>query len=300
MHNIIFPAYPGANKQLNPYFQKEAEAAKAAGFGISLVSDANTPGPMTITNQTADAYIYRGWIVPPSYYQEMCQVADKPLLNSYDDYMSSYDFPKWYQHFSNQETPETLVIEADDIVKMGLENVANLVAAYFASGPIVIKDWLKSMKHEWYDAAFIKDAADTKECLRVMNNFFALRGRDFYGGLVFRKFLALKRAGLHPKTQNPCPVEFRTFFLHHKPITNVTYWDVAYPEGTVPPPQEWLEEIGKKLISPFVGLDVAQGEDGQWWMIEVNDGGSAGYPEYMDSQDFYNKLFQGTDSNKLI
>jgi ATP-grasp domain, R2K clade family 3 len=293
MKNIIFPAYPGASRQLNPYFQKEAEAAKAAGFGISLVSDEATPGALTITNRSADTYIYRGWIVSPSYYQEMCQAAEQPLLVSYQDYMSSYNFPNWYAKFDTQDTPETLIIDAAQIVEQGIENVAQQVKQHFGSQPLVMKDYLKSLKHEWYDACYIKDASDDKEILRIMTNFFNLRGRDFVGGLVFRKFLALKRAGVHPKTRVPVPVEYRTFFLHGKPISNITYWEVQYPEGTLPPPQDFLDRIGKKLISPFVGLDLAQGEDDKWWVIEVNDGGSAGYPDYMNSQDFYNSLYAG-------
>jgi hypothetical protein len=79
MYNIIYPALRGT-RQIDPFWAREAEAAKSVGFGISLVSDPNEAGPMFLTNK-ADNYLYRGWIVKPDYYKEMCQVAGAPLLN---------------------------------------------------------------------------------------------------------------------------------------------------------------------------------------------------------------------------
>lgn len=297
MHNIIFPAYPALPRKINPYFQTEADAAQSAGFGISVVSDENTPGAISITNRTADSYIYRGWLVKPNYYQEMSELG-KPLLNSHQDYMTSYELPRWYSNFTTEDTPESLILEADEIVKRGLEGVAQEVARYFDSDePLMMKDFLKSLKYEWFDACFIKSASDTKEILRIMNNFFELRGKDFVGGLVFRKFLNLKRAGIHPKTRTPVPIEYRTFFLHQKPMATISIWEkevgIDYAAEGAPPPQEFLEGVGSKIISPFVAVDLAKDVNDKWWLIEVNDGGAAGLPEHMDVNDFYQKLYRG-------
>jgi hypothetical protein len=127
-----------------------------------------------------------------------------------------------------------------------------------------------------------------------MTNFFNLQGRDFFGGLVFREFLQLKKLGTHPKSGMPLPVEFRTFFLHQKPILTTPYWDndILYPEVVEAPPTAWLESIGEKMLSPFVALDIAQDENDNWWVIEVNDGGSAGYPDSVNSKEFYQTLYQ--------
>jgi hypothetical protein len=296
MHNIIFPAYPDVPRKLNPYFQKEVDAAQSAGFGISVISDENAPGHLSITNRTADSYIYRGWLVKPAYYQEMAE--GKPLLNSYQDYMSSYFLPNWYKNFTTEDTPESLIIYASDIVKNGLEWVVQQVKDYFKSdAPLMMKDFLKSLKYEWYDACLIKDGSDAKEIMRITTNFFELRGRDFVGGLVYRKLLDLKRAGIHPKTRTPVPIEYRTFFLHQKPMVTISIWEkevgIDYGAEGSPPPQDFLESIGKKIISPFVAVDLAKDVDNKWWMIEVNDGGAAGLPEHMDVKDFYVQLHNG-------
>lgn len=298
MPNIIFPAYPALAKKLDPYFQAEVNAAQSAGFGISIVSDENTPGPMSITNLKTDKYIYRGWLVKPAYYEEMCKIASKPLLNSYNDYMASYELPNWYKHFTVEDTPDSLIIKADDIVKNGLAWVTQQVQDYFNSdAPLMMKDFLKSLKYEWYDACLIKDGSDTNEIMRITTNFFELRGRDFVGGLVYRKLLNLKRAGIHPKTRTPVPIEYRTFFLHQKPMATISIWEkevgIDYASEGVPPPQDFLESVGKKIISPFVAVDLAKDVDNKWWVIEVNDGGAAGLPEHMDSKDFYVRLYQG-------
>lgn len=288
--NIIFPALP-YSKDICPFWEKESLAAKAAGFGISLVKDQNEPGSITISNK-ADSYLYRGWIVKPAYYRDMCEAAVAPLLNTYDHYMTSYDFPKWFAHLSS-ESPESIIFPAEEVMALGLEEIASRIKQCVGKHPLVVKDYLKSRKHEWYEACFIKDASDTEDTLRVLKNFFRLQGRDFYGGLVFREFLSLKKLGKHPKSEMPVPLEFRTFFLHNKPMITTKYWqnDIAYPDGIESPPEDWLSTIGEKLISPFVALDIAQTEDGKWYVIEVNDGGSAGYPEHLDSKEFYRLLF---------
>lgn len=298
MTNIIFPAYPDLPRKLNPYFQKEVDAAQSAGFGISVASDENTPGPVSITNRAAEDYIYRGWLVKPAYYQELANTVGKPLLNSYQDYMNSYELPNWYAHFTHQDTPESLIIKSADIVTNGLEWVVQQVQDYFKSdAPLMMKDFLKSLKYEWYDACLIKDGSDAKEIMRITANFFELRGRDFVGGLVYRKLLTLKRAGIHPKTRTPVPIEYRTFFLHQKPMATISIWEkevgIDYGAEGSPPPQDFLESVGQKIISPFVAVDLAKDVDDKWWTIEVNDGGAAGLPEHMDAQDFYNKLYQG-------
>lgn len=90
----------------------------------------------------------------------------------------------------------------------------------------------------------------------------------------------------------PLPLEYRVFFVNQKPIFCIPYWN----DGTVytdnsSPPNEWLEDISKRIHSPFVALDIAQDINNKWWIIEVNDGGSAGLPDHVDSQHFYNILY---------
>lgn len=287
--NIIFPAQPGSHSVIDPFWEKEYNAAAENGLNISLLGGSHFGAELGIHNASKeDKSIYRGWIIKPQTYLEMSTL-NVDLLNSYEDYMWSHDFPKWYAELSNKETPNSFVFLAEEIQELGLEKIATLVSNRVGCRSLMIKDFLKSRKHEWFDACFIRDASDEDELVRIMSNFFKLQGRDFYGGLVFRDFLNLKKIGFHPKSRMPLPLEFRTFFINQKPFFTTPYWtnDAKYPEEIEYPPTYWLNRIGAKIKSPFVALDIAQGEDDKWWVIEVNDGGSAGLPDHVDLKDFY-------------
>lgn len=292
--NIIFPCKPGSTHEEDSCWSKELIAAEEAGFSISLLSDAAWGDPLTIRPMTSfskeDSFLYRGWILKPQSYKELTEIK-LSFINNYDNYMWSYHFPHWYNELKDF-TPASLIIEADEISSSGLESIAKKVSNQIGNKSVMIKDYLKSRKHEWYDACFIRDASDEEELVRVMSNFFNLQGRDFYGGLVFRDFLNLKRIGVHSKSRMPLPIEFRTFFVKGLPITTIPYWsnDVEYPENVEFPPAEWLATIGQLIKSPFVALDIAQDEDNKWWVIEVNDGGSAGLPDHTNLEEFYKLL----------
>lgn len=298
-HHIIFPSLPNARSKIAPFWEEQAKAAEIAGFKIDLVSDQNERGPTTIWSESEGegdkSCLYRGWIVKPDYYAAMSQIKGHSFLNTCDDYMWSYNFPEWYQALTDQETPASLFFTKEDIRTLGLDKIAAQVKDWAGNKSLLLKDWLKSRKDKWFDACFIQDASDTAEILRIANNFFFLQGREFYGGYVFRRFLSLKKLGTHTKVDMPLPVEYRTFFLHQKPIMTMNYWqeEVQYTEEMQPPPDAWLAEIGKQMKSPFVALDIAQDESGKWWVIEVNDGGTAGYPNTVNSEEFYRRLYQG-------
>lgn len=290
--NIIFPSNLEFHKQIDDFYVKESTAAQAAGFEISTLSESHFGTPLSIYNKKSPS-LYRGWIIKPQIYQEMCNLGVE-LLNNYDNYMWSYNFPSWYSSLSNKETPNSFVFSAEEIQEMGLKKIAESVSKHINCKSLIIKDYLKSRKHEWYDACFIRDTSDETELIRVMLNFFNLQGRDFYGGLVFRDFLDLKKIGFHPKSRMPLPLEFRTFFLNNKPIFTTPYWsnDVSYPDNIECPPMDWLQFIGSKIESPFVALDIAQDENNKWWVIEVNDGGSAGLGNNVDIEEFYKLLYK--------
>lgn len=289
MINVIFPAEPGSYNTLDQFWKEEAEAAKAVGFGVSMVANTHFGGEITISNRSADRYFYRGWIVKPQTYQEMSSKVS--LITDHESYLWSFEFPRWYAAMIDY-TPASHVIEADTIVKIGIEGIAKEIASIAGQKSLMLKDFLKSRKHEWFDACFIRDASDEAELVRIMTNFFNLQGRDFYGGLVFRDFLHLKQLGIHPKSRMPLPVEYRTFFFNGKPFFTVPYWDndVPYKESSVAPPQEWLEEVGSRIRAPFVAADIAQDENDKWWGIEINDGGSAGLPKRANLVEFYSVL----------
>ena len=55
-------------------------------------------------------------------------------------------------------------------------------------GPAVLRDYVKSMKHHWSEAAYIPDVADSASAWQVASRFRELRDADFTGGFVLRRW----------------------------------------------------------------------------------------------------------------
>jgi hypothetical protein len=221
----------------------------------------------------------------------VCNLAKVPMSNTPENYLWAYDLPKWYTDLGTS-TPTSIMFIKEEVEEKGIEYIAQQVAKEYSGKSLMLKDWLKSRKHEWFDACFIRDASDVQEIIRVTSNFIRLQGEDFYGGLVFREFIDLEKVGIHPKSHMPMAQEYRVFFLDQEPIFITQYWTdgAVYTKEIESPDLEMLRTFGKKLNSSFVALDIALGE-GFWWIIEVNDGGSAGLPDHVDPNEFYKILF---------
>ena len=55
-------------------------------------------------------------------------------------------------------------------------------------GAAVLRDYTKSMKHHWHEAAYIPDLSDASAAWQVAQRFLELRDTDFTGGFVLRRF----------------------------------------------------------------------------------------------------------------
>lgn len=55
-------------------------------------------------------------------------------------------------------------------------------------GPAVVRDYVKSMKHYWDEAAFVADVGDGEAAWKVASRLRQLREDDFVGGFVLREF----------------------------------------------------------------------------------------------------------------
>ena len=104
--------------------------------------------------------------------------------------------------------------------------------------------------------------------------------------IYIREYVPLVKLG---DSIGGCPIskEFRCFVYKGVVISAGFYWqafkdDVLAQGGTIPDTTEipWkfmdevLDRIGHQV--PFVVVDVAQGADGRWWVIELNDGQQSG------------------------
>jgi hypothetical protein len=295
---ILFPSYPFEKKRIDPGFEVEERAAREAGFQTAFVDRELGMGSMEfhkLPNEAA-TFLYRGWLLPPARYLAL-EVALLSLGFSVHtttaNYLEAHDFPKWYEKLEGQ-TPKSIYFEGE-ASSFNLPVISHLVEQEFGEQALIVKDWLKSRKHEWYDACFIGDASASGEVQRVVGNFIKGQADDFAGGLVFREFVEFERAGTHMKSRMPLVKEWRVFVWEGKPFYTAPYWslDVMFGDqygSAIPLDDPWLLEVAGKIASPFFVLDVAKRLDGTKMVVEANDAGTAGIPEGGSPEGFYAAL----------
>jgi ATP-grasp domain, R2K clade family 3 len=299
MTTLLFPARPGT-REVDSSFQVEFDAALRAGFAPALVDE----GEMAFGGDVRLAFlpkepgriIYRGWLMRLSEYERVANaLTDRgfSLLTSPADYRRTYHLPEWYtQMVDTNLTARSIWFPGK---QFDLQDVAARVHEAFGNSALILKDYVKSRKHEWFEACFIPDAADTEAVMRVAARFLELQDDFLVGGLVFREFLPTRRIGSHPKSHAPLANEHRAFVLHGRVFYSAPYWSVVEYD-TIRPDLDFIRPLLAKNVSPFYAVDIAELERGGWFVVECNDGGSAGLPNEDDALAFYQSLAKSLET----
>jgi ATP-grasp domain, R2K clade family 3 len=293
MTTLLFPARPGS-RDIDTAFQTEFDAAREAGLTTALVDEGEMAfgGDVRLLHLPKDPgqVVYRGWLMKLSEYERLEQALVRrgfSLLTSVADYRATYHLPEWYTRVADTGlTPRSIWFPGE---KFDLQEVAARVHQEFGNRPLILKDYVKSRKHEWFEACFIPDASDIEAVMRVAGRFLELQEDFLVGGLVFREFLPTRSVGLHPKSRAPLANEHRAFVLHDKIFYSAPYWSVVEYDSA-PPPFDLVRPLLEKNVSPFYAVDIAELEKGGWFVVECNDGGSAGLPNPDDAATFYRRL----------
>jgi hypothetical protein len=161
--------------------------------------------------------------------------------------------------------------------------------APFGDGPVIVKDFVKSRKHEWAEACYVPSAADREAVSRVVARFLELQGEEFAEGLVFREFVEFEPVGTHPRSGMPLTEEYRVFWLDGSPI----FWSPYWAEGQYrvsEPPIERFTGVAAGVRGRFFTMDLARRRDGGWMIVELGDGQVSGLPRESDAGRFYEAL----------
>jgi hypothetical protein len=302
MLTVLFPASPLSARLVEPDFAPEMEAAIACGFPVGLLQletllegDMEQAVARVPKQDSASRFVYRGWMITSGQYallvDQLARRGYEPLTSP-QDYQRHHEYPGAWSSLSHL-MPRSLVIgntRLDDVECVVEE------AARTLSGAVLIKDYVKSRKHEWKDACFIPDIADHSAAARVVSTFLERQGESLQGGLVFRELLDLVNIGHHPKSKLPLPLEFRSFFFGKEVLCTLPYWDEADYETEVTPPEEFLREVAERMGGGFFTVDTALAKDGRWYVIETGDGQVSQIPDRMPLNDFYTALRSRTSS----
>lgn len=269
-------------------------AALSAGFSTGLIDfnsirrrNANEALRRLEPSPTPEQAVYRGWMLTPDEYEffySLLRQRNLDLVTTPEQYVHCHWLPNNYPEISNV-TPHTVWIPTPDCFDM---DKILMALHQFGGRPLVIKDYVKSRKHEWFEACFIPDSSDETSVAKVTKRFLELQDDDLQGGLVFREYLEFQPIGTHPKSGMPLTLEYRLFVVHGKVISATSYWDLDYNADV--PSKDRLLSLLCNVQSPFFSCDIARRTSGDWLIVELGDGQVAGLPERCDVLDFYHQL----------
>lgn len=295
---FIFCADPLTPTAPDAMYAAEAAAVAHAGGAVDLIDFeqlVHDRNPRAATRRVFAAdppelAIYRGWMLRPDQYLQLYDALSAKglhLINTPAAYRHCHYLPESYPIIATA-TPKTVWLPYDS--RTTIDKVLAILAP-FGDQPVILKDYVKSRKHEWHDACYIPDAQDRAGVERVVTCFVERQADDLNEGLVFREYMPFQSIGSHPKSGMPLTMEFRCVVLDGAIVTTAAYWDEGnYPD--VAPPRDLFREIIRQVQSRFFTMDIAQRTDGTWMIVELGDAQVAGLPETLDPGLFYRTLIQ--------
>lgn len=285
-----------SSREVDPDYALEWDAARAAELSTALINfedllagEVDSALRRVPAAENGEAALYRGWMMPVDRYALLYQGLKNgniDLITTPEAYRHCHYMPENYADIQAL-TPRTVWRHSSEGVD--IDSIMQTLAP-LGSSPAIIKDYVKSRKHEWADACFIPNAADQAQVERVTTNFLRGQGSDLAEGLVFREFVPLTQVGTDKRTGAPFNVEYRLFYLHAKRILVAPHFDEAQGNGSELPELGPFDGIAESIPSPFFSMDIARTADGRWIIIELGDGQVAGLPDSVDVGAFYSSV----------
>lgn len=271
-NGFLFCGDPLRPSRPDPQFADEVAAARATGGRIALLDhDAllagDAAGAVARVARGSGPYWYRGWMIPSDRYAELEAALGARgcvLLTGAAAYRRAHELPGWYEEFAGLTPRSVWCATAPGAPPPTADELAAL-AAPLGPGPGIVKDFVKSRKHEWHEACYVPELVDAERLASVVGRFVELQGTFLSGGLVLRSFEPFVAGG-----------EARVWWVDGAALLVTAHPDtpgaVSVPEPALP-----REAVGR-LGPRWVTTDLALREDGVWRVVEVGDGQVSGFP----------------------
>jgi hypothetical protein len=204
-------------------------------------------------------------MVPADRYAALAEVLGQrgtELLVTPEQYRTAHELPGWYPTFA-EVTPASVWRPTKPSEILTAEELA-VLAQPLLPGAGIVKDYVKSRKHDWEQACFIPDLADTAGLTRVVRRFVELQEESLAGGIVLRAFEEFSKP-------DSVAAEVRVWWLDGKPRMLTAHPDDRFGHGLVPD-LDHIEPSVRRLGCRFVTTDVCLRSDGVWRVVEVGDG----------------------------
>lgn len=293
---ILFCESPLQANKVDEDFEDQFMAAEENGFETLLFSFedlvSNDRFPVATrriqANEKPANVIYRGWMMTPKQYAILYNdlwSKNFKLINSPEEYQNCHYLPDSLKFIKNR-TPQTVFekFDHDNSMDQLLEK-----AGIFGQNPVILKDYVKSEKHDWDTACFVADASDKDMLRKAITKLLELRGNYLNEGIVIREFLALNDLAIHSRSGMPLTEEYRLLFCNKKLVGIYDYWEEGEYKLARPDTTEF-EAIAKTVSSNFFSMDIARQKNGAWIIIELGDGQVAGLPDKTGRNEFYKQL----------
>lgn len=207
------------------------------------------------------------------------------LINSYAQHCYAADLQNWYFDLENL-TPKTW-FRLEDVPDMG--------------GPYVLKGETNSKKDLWKTHMF---AENKQEAIKVYSRLCedSLIGSQ---RIYIREFVNFKTLMRNVVNDRPVTNEFRVFVYKKQILAGGFYWsdyvdDLQEKPSFSSVPKEFLQKVIAKVGDniPFFTVDVAQLENGEYQVVEINDGQMSGLSE-CNPDELYKNLKDLTWNNQV-
>lgn len=307
---VLFPADPLRPRRPDPHYEAEARCVAGLGGGIAVVDhDALTAGgdageAVRRVPAGHGPVWYRGWMLPPAAYEALeAALAERgrTLLTPAAAYARAHELPGWYPCFAGH-TPLSAWLPGAGTgsgTSTGMPTDAALAEAaerLGGSGPAVVKDYVKSRKHEWAEACYVPDLADRAGLRRVVGRFVELQGEFLAGGVVLRRFERFVRDA------DGRAEEARVWWLDGAPVLVGPHPDA--PDVLPDPDLTAVRPLVRALGCRFVTTDLARAagdadrDRGAWRVVEVGDGQVSDLPWGFDASGLFAALLSATDLSR--
>jgi hypothetical protein len=188
------------------------------------------------------------------------------LIHTPRQYLLASDLTYWYDYISEftpksvwfDDPPPATVIEKD------------------FEYPVFVKGSRQTSRHK-ATLSIINSREEFENCVAEFKQNPILHWQKF----VVREFVKLRKVDGKTTEKIPPSFEFRTFWWHGKLVGAGSYWkDFVRYDWTESEKTQALicaKKAVERLKIPFIVIDLAQKEDGDWIIIECNDGQESGY-----------------------
>lgn len=160
--NFIFCNHPLYQRKVDEDYEVEyQEAGLHHSCALFSYEDMERGKLSLFGEEISGLTIYRGWMMKPEMYSDFYTLLEQKgiyLINTPEEYERYHTLPGWYDDFADETAQSVWETEGN------VENA--LLKAKQLSGSYIVKDYVKSRKHEWYDACFISNIADVANTAR--------------------------------------------------------------------------------------------------------------------------------------